>query len=143
MLLIIDNILHNPIMTKLPDREQQNLVNFLRENRPAIPDPKCNLEAKLINSIGEQPRRFSKSSSSLMWTIPSAIATGVLFTSVGLNWKTPQVVIEASELDQFLVNSWIDTVDSGNFAILNQEEDTNWLFTPIEQSEKALSVSAK
>ena len=130
-------------MTKLPDREQQNLINFLRENRPAIPDAKGNLEAKLMNSISEQPRKHCKSSSSLMWTIPSAIATGVLFTSVGLNWKTPQMVIEASELDQFLVNSWIDTVDSSNFAILNQEEDTDWLFTPIETTEKTLSVSAK
>ena len=129
-------------MTKLPDREQQNLVNFLRENRPITPNSQCNLEQRLMDSIGEQPRKHSKYGSSLIWTIPSAIATGFLFTSVGLSWKTPQVVIEASELDQFLVNSWNDAVDSDNFTILNGK-DTEWLFTTEQKPEKTLSLSTK
>ncbi len=129
-------------MTKLPDREQQNLVNFLRENRPIPPHCECNLEQKLMDSIGKQSRKNSKYSSNLIWTIPGAIATGFLFTSVGLSLKTPQVVIKASELDRFLVNSWNDTIESGNFAILN-EQDTEWLFTTVQQPETALSISAK
>ena len=129
-------------MTKLPDREQQNLLNFLRENRPIPPNCQCNLEQKLMDSIGEQSRKNSKHGSNLIWTIPGAIATGVLFTSVGLSWKTPQVVIDTSELDQFLVNSWNDTIDSGDFAILN-EQDTDWLFTTVKQPEPTLSISAK
>ncbi len=129
-------------MTKLPDREQQNFVNFLRDNRPLPPDCQCNLEQKLMNSIGEQPKRNHRYGSNLIWTIPGAIATGVLFTSVGLSFKTPQVMIEASELDQFLVNSWSDTIDHSSFAVWD-EEDTHLIFSNWQQPQATVSVSAK
>ncbi len=129
-------------MTKLPDREQQNLVNFLRENRPITPNCQCNLEQKLMDSIGSQPRRNNKHGSNLIWTIPSALATGFLFTSVGLSLKTPQVVIKASELDNFLVNSWNDTIDHSNFAVWN-EEDTYLLFSTVQQPKTTVSASVK
>ncbi|MGF1539239.1 MAG: hypothetical protein ACFCU5_02125 [Pleurocapsa sp.] len=134
-------------MTKLPDREQQNFVNFLRDNRPLPPDCQGNLEPKLMNSIGEQPKRHHKYGSNLIWTIPGAIATGVLFTSVGLSFKTPQVTIETSELDKldkFVVNSWNDTIDHGSFVVWN-EEDTHLIFSDFQQpqTQTTLSLSAK
>jgi hypothetical protein len=129
-------------VTKLPDRERQNFVNFLRDNRPLAPDCQCNLEQKLINSLAQQPKRNHKYGSNLIWTIPGAIATGVLFTSVSLSLKTPQVTIEASELDRFLVNSWNDTIDNSSFATWHQE-DTHLIFSNWEQPETTLSISAK
>lgn len=132
-------------MSNLPNKDQKNLVNFLRENCPTPPSSQVNLEEQIMESIARQPQRGSKSTSNLIWTIPSAIATGFFFTSVSLGFKTPQVAIEAGELNNFLINSWNDTIDSGNYAVVN-EEDNYWLLTtqePQTESQQVLSLSAK
>ncbi|GAB4543734.1 MAG: hypothetical protein Tsb0014_37540 [Pleurocapsa sp.] len=121
--------------------DHENIVQFLQQNYPIAPPPSCNLEQRLMESVARQPQQKSKHSSSLIWTIPSAIATGVLFTSVTLGLKTPQVAIKTEELENFILNSWNGTIARDSHTISDGLE-TYWLLPTTSESQASLSLSA-
>ena len=129
-------------MTNSHNRDKINLVAFLRQNQPIPPQACSSLEQQIINSL--EPRKFRdrKCYKTVTCTIPSAIATGFLFTTVSFGVRTPRVAIEPQDLENFLVNNWQDTFYTYNpSAIGNNEAD--WLLPNVSKSERALSVSAK
>ena len=127
-------------MTNLHNNNPDNLVSFLRKNRPTPPKPSVNLEQQLMESISSHQTHKQKPFSGLIWGIPSAIATGFLFTSVSMGFKTPQVTVEVGELENFLVNSWNDTLDSTNYGAIS-EDDAYWLLPVVPESPQTLSLS--
>ena len=127
-------------MNNLPHDDHQNLVNFLRQNCPTTPAPNCNLEQRLMDSIAHQPQYKPKQSSRLVWTIPSAIATGFLVTSVSLGFKTSQVAIETEELENFIVNNWHETIARDSYTFPSEAE-TYWLLPTASETQATLSIS--
>ncbi len=133
-------------MTNLHNDDDRKLINFLRQNRPVAPNSpnSLDLEQKLMEAISKDSHRQHSSGLHLIWAIPSAIATGFFLTSVGLNFKTPQMAIESiesKELEKFLVDNWHDTV--GHNSVLTTPEETDWLLPTVEQQpEPTLSLSS-
>ena len=120
---------------------QNNLVSFLRHNQPLPPQAYPELEQKIIDSL--EPRRFKdrKCYKTVTLTIPSAIDTGFLFTTVSLGVRTPRIAIEPQDLENFLVSNWQDTLDVHNTSLKDSEVD--WLLPTVSEPKQALSVSAK
>ena len=128
-------------MTNLPNERQNNLVSFLRDHQPLPPAAHPDLEQRLFDSL--EPRTtHRKNSFKTIWSIPSAIATGFLFTSVSFGWKTPRIALEPKDLENFLVKNWHNTLESSDF---NHSEITEaqWLLPVVVEPNPTLSVSAQ
>jgi hypothetical protein len=80
-------------MTKLPD-DDQNLVKFLRQNRPEVPPSSPDLEEKLFqaiksNSPSPLQHHFPRTPvrSRQRWLVPSAIAASLALIWAGNYWR--------------------------------------------------------
>lgn len=124
------------------NNNQDNLISFLRCNQPIPPQACGSLEQNIYDSL--EPRKFRdrKYCRTVTLTIPSAIATGFLFTTFSLGIRTPRIAIEPQDLENFLVNNWQDTFDTYNFSGVDKNE-ADWLLPTVSESQQALSVSAK
>ncbi len=122
-------------MTNLPDDERDNLVSFLRQNQPTAPDAHLNLEQQIFDAI--EPRTRTKKFY-LKWTIPSAIATVFLFTSIGLSFRTPRIASEPKDLENFLIKNWQSTLDTQTYNTA-EETEAYWLLLTTPPSQPALS----
>jgi len=129
-------------MTNSPKDNQNNLVSFLRHNQPLPPQACPDLEQKILESL--EPRRFRdrRHYKTVTWTIPSAIATGFLFTTVSFGVRTPRIAIEPNDLENFLVDNWHDTLNNQNHSAIDDSE-IDWLLPNVYKSKQALSVSAQ
>lgn len=128
-------------MSNPHDDNRNNLVSFLRQNQPIPPQAHPDLERQLMESL--EPRtssnkRYSKS----RWTIPSAIATGFLFTSVSFSVKTPRIALEPKDLENFLVKNWQNTLGENSYTAI-EETEAYWLLPSVTEPQPALSVSAQ
>ena len=134
-------------MTNSRKDNQNNLVAFLRQNQPISPQAYPELEQTIIESL--EPRRFRdrKCYKTVTCTIPSAIATGVLFTTVSFGVRTPRIAIEPKDLEHFLVNNWQDTFHThdtfNTYNAVIDDSEADWLLPDVSESKRALSVSAK
>ena len=126
-------------MTKLHQDNQNNLVSFLRHNQPLPPDVSPQLEQQLISSL--EPRSKRQLRFKIAWTVPKAIATGFLFTSVSFGFRTPRVALEPKDLENFLVKNWHNTLDSNSYTAI--EKDASWLLPNTVESQPALAVSVQ
>jgi hypothetical protein len=132
-------------MTNLPNDRQNNLVSFLRHHRPLPPAPRVNLEERLMDALESRPHRKKRGFYlKVTWTIPRALATGFLFTSVSFGFKTPRIALEPNDLDKFLVKNWHDTLDSEGYSYTTAKQtEAYWLLPTISEPQPALSVSVK
>ena len=119
-----------------------NLVSFLRCNQPVPPQAYPELEQRIYESL--EPRKFrdKRHCKTLTWTIPSAIATGFLFTTFSMGVRTPRIAIEPKDLENFLVNNWQDTFEAYNVSDVGKNE-ADWLLPTVSESSQVLSVSTK
>ncbi|MCC0177031.1 hypothetical protein I4641_08580 [Waterburya agarophytonicola K14] len=122
------------------NHNKNNLVTFLRHNQPITPQPSPDLEQQIIDSL--EPRHNRKRYRTVTWSIPSAIATGFLFTTVSFGVRTPRIAIEPKDLENFLVNNWQDTLNARNNNVMSDSE-AYWLLPTVSESKQALSVSAQ
>ena len=122
-------------MIDLPDDKRDNLVNFLRQNQPTAPETHLNLEQQIFDSL--EPRTYNKKLY-LKWTIPGAIATGFLFTSISLGFRTPRLASEPKDLENFLIKNWQSTLDSQSYNTV-EETEAYWLLLTTPPSKPALS----
>ena len=128
-------------MTNLHNDRQNNLVSFLRHNQPLPPEAHPCLEQQLMDAL--EPRaKAKKSRFKVTWTIPSAIATGFLFTSVSFGLKTPRVALEPKDLENFLVKNWQNTIDNNSYTV-TEETEAYWLLPTVSEAQPALSLSAQ
>lgn len=122
-------------MSNLRNGNQENFINFLRENRPVPPPPQSDLEQQLMESIEVQSIQERRRRYKFNWTIPSAIATGFLFTSVSLSWKTPRIAIEPNDLEMFLVNNWNYTLNNHHNDTVLDESETSLLLSTVYENQ--------
>ncbi len=128
-------------MNKFHNDNRNNLVSFLRHNKSTPADAHSDLEQRIIDSL--EPRvKERKRHLKTTWTIPSAIATGFLFTSVSFGLKTSRIAIEPKDLENFMVKNWQDTLNSADYATA-EETEAYWLLPNNIEPQPALSVSAQ
>jgi hypothetical protein len=106
-------------MNKLPNNDQK-LVDFIRQNRPALPPENQDLEAQIMAAVAAIPRSESGHNSSVipfrrrsLWLMPPAIAASLLMawgTSRLLN-PPPQTATELASLEVFIENTWDEVLD--------------------------------
>ncbi len=131
-------------MTSLHNDNQHNFVNFIRQNQPIPPQACPDLEQRIIDSLEPQTTKEPKRSLKSIWTIPNAIATGFLLTSVSFGVRTPRIAIEPKDLENFLVSSWQDTFNAYESDYTAVEENqAYWLLPTISETSPTLSVSAQ
>jgi len=128
-------------MTNLHQDNQNNLVSFLRHNQPLPPDVSPQLEQQLFNSLKSHPKQ-RKLRFKAAWTVPGAIATGFLFTSVSFGFKTPRLALEPKDLENFLVKNWHNTLGSHGYTAI-EETDADWLLPNTTESQPRLAVSVQ
>ncbi|MGD1922341.1 MAG: hypothetical protein ACFCAD_27685 [Pleurocapsa sp.] len=121
---------------------QDNLISFLQRNQPIPPSAYPDLEQKIIDSLEPRSFRHRKYCKTLTWTIPSAIATGFLFTTVSMGVRTPRIAIEPKDLENFLVNNWQDTFNTHSTTFV-EDSEADWLLPAVSESKQTVSVSSK
>ncbi len=137
-------------MTNLRRDNQNDFVGFIRHNQPN-PSPACgDLEDRIMDAL--EPRTPPKRRYINSLTIPHAmaitrrvptklLATGMLFTTVSFGVRTPRLAIEPHDLENFMVNSWHDTLNETNY-IATEGNEAYWLLPTVTESPQALSVAA-
>ena len=127
-------------MSNPHDDNRNNLVSFLRHNQPIPPQAHPDLERQLMESL--EPRKSNKRCFKSGWTIPGAIATGFLFTSVSFSVRTPRIALEPKDLENFLVKNWQNTLGENSYSAI-EETEAYWLLPTVTEPQPALSVSAQ
>lgn len=148
-------------MTNPNNDHQNNLVSFLRQNKPLPPKAQPNFEQELFDSLEPQIQSrksyfkaaltisvkitlqgYSKLSDTCpRITVPTKlITTGFLFTSLSLSLKTPQVALEPQDLENFLVRNWENTLNNNSYSS-PAEMEAYWLLPDMAEPRPILSVS--
>ena len=125
-------------MNNLPDDKQNNLVSFLRHNQPSAPDTRLDLEQQIFDSLEPHTDKSKKFGLKIFWTIPGAIATGFLFTSIGFSFKTSRIALEPKDLENFLVKNWQSTFNTQTYTT-TEETEAYWLLLTTPQPQPALT----
>ena len=125
-------------MNNLHDDNHNNLVSFLRQNQPTAPDAHLNLEQQIFDSLEPRTDKPKKLYFKTLWAIPSAIATGFLFTSIGFSFRTPRIASEPKDLENFLVKNWQSTFNTQTYTTV-EETEAYWLLLTTPPSQPALS----
>ena len=124
----------------------KNLVNFLKQYRPNVPEPAPDFEQELLaaidrndaaarefNYLGEPPFTQSSKRSGIVcfskWTFPSAIVAGLLvFWSGYRAFDTAQLPEnETAKLEVFLVNNWEGVLNDSPGENSLDRPQTDWL----------------
>ncbi|MEG3925867.1 hypothetical protein [Microcoleus sp. D3_18a_C4] len=136
----------------------QELVNFLKQHRPNIPEAAPDLELKIlaaiesnqasiVNEIHREKTRVTTSpksndrlkvSSVSKWAVSSAIAAGLLFFGSGYRpFQTAQLPDEeTAKLEAFLVTNWEGVLHDSPQENMTDRSQTGWLtFSPDADSE--------
>lgn len=122
------------------NNRNRKFVDFLRDNCPTAPNPKADLDRQLMDKLSSETRDKPRLHFSYRWGIYSAIAAGCLLSATSLSFKKPQIAVEAIELEDFLVNSWNETLKARSLAILDQPE-IDWLLPSVQSSQESAEAS--
>ncbi|MEM8719319.1 MAG: hypothetical protein AAGE84_08415 [Cyanobacteria bacterium P01_G01_bin.39] len=126
-------------MTNLHNDHQNNFASFLRDNQPLPPDAHPNFEQQLFDSLELRKTNRNKYLR-VAWTIPSAIVTSFLFTSVSLTFRTPRIALEPKDLENFIVRNWQSTLGNTGYNAI-EETEAQWLLPLVADPAPTLSVS--
>lgn len=107
--------------------DDQDLVNFLKNNQPTFSPSDTSCENQLMSIIACDNNQVSKRKKEYFWAIPTAIAFGFLFmfgNSIKSNFST-QIVQEKENLEAFMINAWRESmaekVDNNQINMLEEE----------------------
>ncbi len=106
-------------MSKL-SKDDEPLVEFLRQNCPKIPPPAPNLEEQIMaaverqSSSTEKTRQLLSNRSQRLWLVPpvlgklsAGIAAGLLMTWTGYRVLIPATnTVDTPSLEAFVENNW-------------------------------------
>lgn len=131
----------------------QDLVNFLKQHRPSLPEAAPDLELKIlaaiesnqasiVNEIHRDKTRLTASpksndrlkiSSVSKWALSSAIAAGLLvFWSGYRSFETAQLPDEeTAKLEAFLVTNWEGVLHDSPQENMTNRPQTDWFNFPV------------
>ncbi len=85
--------------------DDQELVNFLKQNQPIPPPSAHDLEQRIVMSVA--PRRLRH-----LWLVPTAIAATVIAAIFGYQALQPaqQTAQQTTDVEEFIASSWSDSI---------------------------------
>ncbi|MFB2934411.1 hypothetical protein ACE1B6_03960 [Aerosakkonemataceae cyanobacterium BLCC-F154] len=121
-------------MSKLPN-DDQNLVEFLRQNRPEIPPTNPELEEKLFQAIASSPHpqlhdRSSNNSSRFrkLWLVPPAIAASLALAWTGNLWRENYLLTKSITNNDSLIQSATPNLNTTSASSNLQAKNYNYYF---------------
>ena len=93
-----------------------------------------------MESLEPRRARERKRSRTVTWTLPSAIATGFLFTTVSFGVRTPRIAVEPQDIENFLVNNWRNTLSEQDTLVLD-DNAAYWLLPTVSEAQPTVSLS--
>ncbi|MBO3457958.1 hypothetical protein G7B40_036500 [Aetokthonos hydrillicola Thurmond2011] len=104
-------------MTLFP-KDDNDLVNFLRQNRPEVPSASLDLEQQILDNIAMlhpiSPPIQIRNRRPVLWLIPSMIAASLVAAIVGyralMSTQETTSPAELAKLERFMENNWHGTV---------------------------------
>jgi hypothetical protein len=128
-------------VNNLPQDNNKKLVDFVRQNYPVLPSS-AEVEEQLMQKIERHSLRHNKYRYGLLVVIPSAMVTGAFLTwnETNLRLGSVSVTRHNSEIEDFLVNSWTNTLDYEP-RVMTDELDS-YLFSSRNTNAKNLSLSS-
>ncbi len=130
-------------MKKFFQDDERNLVTFLRQHRPLPPNQQPHLENRVMELINQTSQRDSQEKYFTLITVLSgtiAVSLAVTWNSSRWNQQTPQIAIDQSAVETFLINSWENTINDQTVFFSNEEE-ADWFLSNIEGNPQVLSHS--
>ncbi len=130
-------------MKKFFQDDERNLVTFLRQHRPLPPNQQPHLENRVMELINQTSQRDSQEKYFMLITVLSgtiAVSLAVTWNSSRWNPQTPQIAIDQSAVETFLINSWENTINDQTVFFSNEEE-ADWFLSNIEGNPQVLSHS--
>lgn len=122
---------------------EQDLVAFLRQNRPLPPRENPHLENQVMNLINQTPQKNPQENYfKLITALSGTLVVGLVVTWTNNRWQqpTPQMAIDQDMVETFLINSWHNTIDDQTI-FFNNEEEADWFFPNLEKNPQVLSHS--
>lgn len=123
----------------------QELVNFLKQYRPNLPEPAPDLEQKILATIErneevenkqnylEKVRYIASNNRSIIpgfpqWAFPPAIAATLIVCWSGYRLLVPAQFNpdEGAHLEAFLVNNWEDVLQDSHGENMSDRAPTDW-----------------
>lgn len=116
-------------MTQIQNNEQENLIKFMKQNRPLPPSTNQKIEQQLMKVIKKEKKKYCFSKNLWFWLFPSGIVVGLLLIWGGLmqNNLSPKIANKTEEMESFMVNTWQEAMGE---KIDNQQLDnyeSSWL----------------
>jgi hypothetical protein len=111
-------------MTQIPPDEKQWQA-FLRKHHPTPPPEADDLEERLMNAIATSrtPLRSRR-----LWTVPSAIAAGLLMVWSGYRFLIPlSESSNSASLEAFLENNWNEVVEDAPASSPTNTAQADWV----------------
>ncbi len=130
-------------MKKFFQDDERNLVTFLRQHRPLPPNQEPHLENRVMELINQTSQRDSQEKYFMLITVLSgtiAVSLAVTWNSSRWNPQTPQIAIDQSAVETFLINSWENTINDQT-VLFSNEEEADWFLSNIEGNPQVLSHS--
>jgi hypothetical protein len=128
----------------------QELVHFLKQNSPNIPEAAPDLELKILAAIerneeAEKNQNYRKKVSLIVsknrliipgfpqWAFPPAIAAMLIVFVSGYRLLIPAQFNpdEGAHLEAFLVNNWEDVLHDSRGENMNDRAQIEWLNFPV------------
>ncbi|MBD0361655.1 MAG: hypothetical protein ICV55_02530 [Coleofasciculus sp. C3-bin4] len=111
-------------MTQLPP-DDKRWQEFLRQNSPTPPPAAADLEEQLMNEIATSPQ---PTLTRQLWTVPSALAAGLLMVWSGYRTLIPSPELSNSaSLEAFLENNWNEVVGETPVSSASNSTQTDWM----------------
>jgi hypothetical protein len=118
-------------MKHLDDPE---LIEFLRENKPVVPAIPDNFEDNFFKLLENEPQ-FKQQKLSFKWLFPSAMIASLILIAGGYYFlkPSPQIAENNTKIEDFLVNSWNQTIE-GTYINNETTPEGEWLMLTNYQS---------
>ena len=120
-------------MSQFP-KDDRELISFLQQYRPLPPPADSSLEKKIDLKISRECRQSQ--THSIRWLIPSAMAVSFLGIWGVFNVMKPSEyqqfvqqfqVIKTSEIENFMTNTWEETMNISSWETSNQSVYYQWI----------------
>jgi hypothetical protein len=120
-------------MNRSPE-DDENLIQFLRQNRPVPPPVSSNFEQQLMEAIDDR-RQQNKRNSYCIWFIPSTIFFA--FSIYWFGFDRPYRVadnFDNTEIESVLFGSWQEVDESSYLPQDNNVSEADWLLITGENN---------
>lgn len=120
-------------MSQFP-KDDRELISFLQQYRPLPPPADSTLEKKIHLKISSECRQSQPHS--IRWLIPSAMAisflgiwgvSNVMKPSEYQQFVQQSQVIKTSEIENFMTNTWEETMNTSSWETSNQSVYYQWI----------------